>query len=132
MIKRNLISLGMLESKGYKFDSGDGVLRVTKGSRVIMEAKRKNSLYYLMAETLTDAVNVTQSQSMDLWHTRQGHVGEKGIRELAKQGVLKLGALESLKKCEPCILGKAKKLPFASGKRKWKAQVNNSFCVCSQ
>ena len=115
-IRRNLISLGLLESKGYKFSSKSGVLKVTKGSRTIMEAKRRNSLYYLMAETVTGSVNITQSESMSSWHCRLGHVGEKGIKELGKQGAIKLSVSEGLGRCEPCILGKAKKLPFATGK----------------
>lgn len=89
---------------------------MTKDSRVIMEAKRRNSLYYLMAETVTGSLNVTQQDSLDSWHSRSGHVGERGIRELVRQGAIKLNGSEGLRRCEPCILGKAKKLPFASGK----------------
>ena len=114
-IKRNLISLGLLESKGYNFSSESGILKVTKDSRVIMEAKRRNSLYYLQAETVVGSAHITYSQSMGCWHTRLGHVGEKGIRLLAKQGAIKINGSEGLKKCEPCILGKARKLSFSSG-----------------
>ena len=89
---------------------------MTKDSRIIMEAKRRNSLYYLMAETITKSLYVTQLESLDSWHSRLRHVGEKGIRELVKQGVIKLSISEGLGRCEPCILGKAKKLPFATGK----------------
>ena len=46
-INRNLTPLGVLESKGYRFDSADGMLRVTKDSRIIMEAKRRNNFYSL-------------------------------------------------------------------------------------
>ncbi|KAL1535775.1 Retrovirus-related Pol polyprotein from transposon TNT 1-94 [Salvia divinorum] len=115
-IKRNLISLGLLESKGCSFNSESGVLKVMKNSRVILEARRKNSLYYLMAETLTGSVNSAQSSSLDFWHARLGHVGEKGIRQLEKQGAIEVRDSEGLKKCESCILGKAKKLSFPSGR----------------
>ncbi|XP_042064265.1 uncharacterized mitochondrial protein AtMg00300-like [Salvia splendens] len=81
-----------------------------------MEAKRKHSLYYLMAETVIGSANVAQHESLSSWHSRLDNVGEKGINELAKQGVIKIDAYDGLKKCEPCILGKAKKLPFTSGK----------------
>ena len=51
---------------------------------------------------------------MDLWHSRLGHVGEKGIKELAKKGAIKIDTNGSLKKCEPCISAKAKKLPYSA------------------
>ena len=117
-IRRNLISIGVLESKGYKFESADGILRVTKNSRIIMEAKRRNTLYYLLAETMIGAGAVLFSQivNMDSWHARLGHVGEKGIGALARQGAIKVGASDSIGRCESCILGKAKKLPYATGR----------------
>ena len=31
-LKKNLLSLGALEARGYKFSGADGVIKVTKGS----------------------------------------------------------------------------------------------------
>ncbi|GJW75669.1 hypothetical protein Tco_0135039 [Tanacetum coccineum] len=37
-LKKNLISLGVLDSKGFKYTSENGVLRVSKGDLVVMKA----------------------------------------------------------------------------------------------
>lgn len=65
-LKRNLISLGALEAKGYEFKSQGGVLLVLKGSRVIMKGKRNNSLYYLEAKTVIGEVTVVSVQDAKL------------------------------------------------------------------
>jgi hypothetical protein len=36
-VSRNLISLGTLDVKGYKYYVGDNVMKVTKGSLVVMK-----------------------------------------------------------------------------------------------
>ena len=38
-LKKNLISLGTLDSNGYKFSAEGGVLRVSKGSLIVMERR---------------------------------------------------------------------------------------------
>lgn len=39
-LKRNMISLGSLESNGCKFKATSGVLNITKGPMVVMKGKR--------------------------------------------------------------------------------------------
>ena len=48
-MKRNLISMSALDAKGYKYSGGDSVLKVTKGSLVVMKGdlSSTNGLYYL-------------------------------------------------------------------------------------
>jgi len=46
-LKKNLISLGTLDSNGYKFSAEGGVFRVSKGSLVVMKGKKMNTLYIL-------------------------------------------------------------------------------------
>ena len=46
-VKRNLISLGVLERKGCSFTSFAGKMSVRKDSVVVMEGERRGSLYYL-------------------------------------------------------------------------------------
>lgn len=46
-LKRNLILLGNLESKGYRFKATCGVLSVTKGPMVVIEGERVKNLYWL-------------------------------------------------------------------------------------
>jgi len=53
-LKRNLISLGTLQSKGWKYSAEGGVLKVSKGSRILLKGLRQESLYVLQAFTTTD------------------------------------------------------------------------------
>lgn len=53
-IKRNLVSLGMLERKSFSFASFGGKMVVKRGLQVLMEAERRNSLYYLLAEAVVN------------------------------------------------------------------------------
>ena len=48
-MKRNLISMSALDAKGYKYSGGDSVLKVTKGSLIVMKGdlSSTNGLYYL-------------------------------------------------------------------------------------
>lgn len=46
-LKMNLISLGTLETNGCTFKSENGVMKVTRGSLVVMKGIMVNSLYVL-------------------------------------------------------------------------------------
>ncbi|WVZ72988.1 hypothetical protein U9M48_021363 [Paspalum notatum var. saurae] len=51
---KNLISLSTLDGKGYKYSGGDGVLKVSKGSLIVMKADLKSAnLYRLRGTTIT-------------------------------------------------------------------------------
>ena len=69
-MKRNLISLGLLEKKGFHFSSGDGKMKVFKGNNTFMMAKRVNNMYYLDAEVINDEVNVTKNVAHETWACR--------------------------------------------------------------
>jgi len=45
-LKRNLIFVGALEALGLVVSIRDGVLKMTKGSMVVMKGVRRNNLYY--------------------------------------------------------------------------------------
>ncbi|KAG8475836.1 hypothetical protein CXB51_032777 [Gossypium anomalum] len=75
-LKRNLISLSTLDSKGYRYTAESGVLKISKGSSVVMKRQRKTAkLYVLQGSTITgDAAVASSSLSDDditkLWHMR--------------------------------------------------------------
>jgi len=52
-VKKNLISVGALEALGHAVSVRDGVLKITRGSMVVMKGVRCNNLYYLMGSTVT-------------------------------------------------------------------------------
>ena len=72
-LSRNLISLSTLDLKGYKYFTRGGVLKVTKGSLVVIKGDLKAAnLYVLRGSTFTtnDVVALDQSDSTKIWHMR--------------------------------------------------------------
>jgi hypothetical protein len=104
-MSKNLISLSTLDAKGYKYSGGDGVLKVSKGSLIVMKGELKSpNLYRLRGTTITgDAAVISNSSSnsdaTDLWHKRLGHVSEQGLHELCKRGLLDEHSISKLKFC---------------------------------
>ncbi|GKA32116.1 retrovirus-related pol polyprotein from transposon TNT 1-94, partial [Tanacetum coccineum] len=115
-LKKNLISLGVLDSKGFKYTNENGVLRVSKGALVVMKATKGNSsLYTLQGETITGSVYVSFSEKYNsdltkLWHMRLGHKSEKGRVILSKRGLLDNHKIASLEFCEHYVIGKQKRV----------------------
>ena len=52
-LKRNLISVGALKTLGLEVSIKDEILKMTKGSIVVLNAVRRNNLYYLKGSTVT-------------------------------------------------------------------------------
>lgn len=114
-VKRNLISLGTLEKKGFTFESSDGKMKIKRGSSVVMLGERQGSLYYLCGSAvraIKEQVNNSESDSLRTWHMRMGHPADGSIRELIKKGVIHGADCKASEPCEECILGKSKKLPY--------------------
>lgn len=113
-LKRNLISIGMLDQMGCIVKDERGVLRVIKGSMVITKGRKVNGFYVMEGQTTIGEASVTNSgeNKTRLWHLRLGHMSEKGLKELQKQGVFGNDKLDNLGFCEDCILGKASRLKF--------------------
>ena len=91
-----------------------GVLRVIKGSMVIMKGIKQNGLYVMDGHTVVGEANVTNSRgnrSM-LWHLRMRHISERGLRELQKQRVFEDDHIGALGFCEDCIIEKSSRLRF--------------------
>ncbi|KAL5563946.1 hypothetical protein UlMin_033693 [Ulmus minor] len=49
-LKKNLISLGTLDSLGYGFSAKGGLLKVCKGSLIVMKGEKAGNLYRLLGE----------------------------------------------------------------------------------
>ncbi|OIT26138.1 hypothetical protein A4A49_58335, partial [Nicotiana attenuata] len=63
-LKKNLISLGPLESIGCKFTGECGVVIIFQGALVIMKAHRSGSLYTLLESTVVDPTTVSMSDNL--------------------------------------------------------------------
>jgi len=85
-VKKNLISVGALEALGHEVSVRYGVLKMTRGSMVVLKGVQRNNLYYLMGSTVTGQVTTSISSYGDctqVWHMRLGHTGEKSLQALA-------------------------------------------------
>jgi len=113
-LKQNLISLGTLESLGCKYSAEGGVLKLSKGSLVLLKANRIGSLYVLQGTVVTGSIVVSSSMPENdvtrLWHMRLGHMSEKGMPLLSKQGRLGKQGISKLEFCKHCVFRKQKKL----------------------
>ncbi|KAE8681667.1 GDSL esterase/lipase [Hibiscus syriacus] len=87
-LMRNLISMGTLESKGLEVREKDGIIRIISGA--------------------------LESEATRLWHMRLGHVGEKSLKLLIDQGLLKGARACKLDFCEHCIKGKKTRVKFGT------------------
>ncbi|KAI9200349.1 hypothetical protein LWI28_006437 [Acer negundo] len=79
-----------------------GVLKVVRGAFLAMKGTRQRNLYFLDGYTVTGRAAVSSSSDDEasdtsrLWHMRLGHVGEKALQGLVKQGLLKGAKTEAL------------------------------------
>ncbi|KAH9678577.1 hypothetical protein KPL71_025773 [Citrus sinensis] len=108
-LKKNLISLGMMDQMGCSIKLESRELKILNGSTLIMKGTRNNEVYVLDGESVTGVSNAIESIEIDktkLWHLRLGHMSIKGLKELEKQGVLENDKIGELIFCEECILGK--------------------------
>ncbi|KAL0793897.1 hypothetical protein Bca101_065274 [Brassica carinata] len=133
-IARNLISLGTLESKGCEFKGSGGIIKIVLGCTVIMRGERKgnDTLYILQGRAMEFESNSADQSKEDerrlittkLWHSRLGHVGQKGLEVLAKEGCIDREIITGLDFCEDCIIGKAHRVSFGNAKHVTKEKLD--------
>jgi hypothetical protein len=112
-MSRNLILLSTLDLKGYKYSALGGVLKVSKGSLIIMKSDMKvANLYVIRGDTITgtvtavsDAIDISKPADIaddvvfpttvvmfdkcsysKLWHMRLRHMSDL---DMTKRGLLK-------------------------------------------
>ncbi|KAH9718038.1 hypothetical protein KPL71_022065 [Citrus sinensis] len=64
------------------------------------------------------------SDKTKLWHMRLGHISQKGMKELEKQGLFGHDQITQLEFCEKCVFGKATRLKFNTGKHETKQTLD--------
>ncbi|KAK0574737.1 hypothetical protein LWI29_028298 [Acer saccharum] len=108
-LKRNLISLGTIDEKGYTYKAEKSVLKASKGSLVILKSDKKNGLYVLRGVIITNEAACIASKISDkgnFWHMRLSHMSERGILELSKRDLLNGDQVNKLDFCKNRVLGK--------------------------
>lgn len=93
-LKKNIISLGVLEFKDFTIIMWDRVLKIVSGALVLIKGIKKNNLYYLQGNTVIRAIATISWENKDykiarLWHMHLWYPSEKALQNLVKQGLLK-------------------------------------------
>jgi len=122
-LKKNLISLGELDTLGWRWSGGDGKIKVTHGAMTVIKGTKVGNLYWMQGNAVAGkgAANVARDEdSTALWHMRLGHMSEKGLCELHKQGLLKGVKSCKLDFCKYCVFGKQHRIRFKTAIHKTK------------
>ncbi|KAH9717014.1 hypothetical protein KPL71_021670 [Citrus sinensis] len=107
-LRRNLISLGMIDQLGCSIKAENGQIEIIENGVVIMKGIRRNGLYVLVGSLPQLGVTtIVTSDKTKLWHIRLGHISERGLKELDKQGLFGHDHISQLEFCERCVFGKA-------------------------
>eukprot|EP00253_Pinus_taeda_P021923 PITA_21923 len=110
-LKKNLVSVAMIEDKGYDvvFSKGKAFLRHIGTGQTKRIGIRVKNLYKLEVDdcaALSSKVEMVQSQDVgELWHRRLGHLhhGALKIMQQISTGLPK-GKLEQMTTCKGCTL----------------------------
>ncbi|GMY35240.1 transposable element gene [Fagus crenata] len=107
--KKNLILVGLLESKGFKIAMENGTLKILNGALVVMMATRHRNSYFLKGSTIVGGAatvsDIIGELASDI--TRfLGHPDDSALQRLVKQDLLKDVKTCKFEFCELCILGK--------------------------
>ena len=124
-LKRNLISLGMVDQSGCTIKAENEEIHVTDKGEIVMKGVMKNGLYILVGSSPEHGISssVTRDKTK-LWHMRLAHISERGLRELSNQGLFGNDKIYSLKFCEKCVFGKATRLKFIMGRKETKQTLD--------
>ena len=118
-LNRNLLSLGLIEKKGYSYEGKNGFLCIynPKG-QLFLKVRNENSLYPVKGckSNLEFNSNIVGSKdnSLNLWHKRCAHIGAGTVYSTVNSELV-LGVSKIEKEqvnCYDCIEGKLKRGPF--------------------
>ena len=119
----NLLSVAKATEAGkmITFGETEGEIVDDQGETVAV-ASKAGSLYYLNCEPLDNqSINSASHQANeDLWHQRFGHLGERSLCRLKKDGLVHgfdYDVSKEIDFCEPCVSGKIHRSPFPKAGR---------------
>lgn len=101
-------------------------MKIVKRSKIIIKGSRENGVFILDGEDVTGEDGVTLKTITDetkLWHLRLWHIGEKGLKELERQGLLGKDRKSNLEFYEEIVLGKATRASFKKSVHKSKDKL---------
>lgn len=91
-ITMNMISLSVLDQKGFSFKGEGGDLCVYKGSKVLLKEIKDKTLYVLQGSAITGSVGVVLAEIQEadqtrLWHMRLDHMSERGMWNFTRNSI---------------------------------------------
>jgi hypothetical protein len=119
-----LISLGVLEDKGFSFAPGNRGINIFQKGKKVLRANRCGTMYRITFKMLEDQenktskaaykVSQTETAYLGLWHKRLGHINAKQVvATLELQAVLGVSLKQKeMSQCEPCVMIKSTKSPL--------------------
>ncbi|KAK2414511.1 hypothetical protein P8452_13305 [Trifolium repens] len=116
-ISRNIISVSCLDKFGFSFMIKNNCCSIYLNDIFYANAQMYNGLYVLDLETPVYNINTKRMKPNELnpsylWHCRLGHINERRISKLHKDGLLDSFDYESYDTCRSCLIGKMTKAPF--------------------
>lgn len=88
-------------------------MKIMKGSFMLFRAHRKHNLY--MCTTVMhecDNANVVHNDHTQLWHSRLGHMSNKGLHILKNAGAFGNDHIDNVSFWDACVFGKQHKVQF--------------------
>jgi hypothetical protein len=120
-LSKNIISSTCLEQvDGFKIVIDNKRCSIFCNGIFYAQCPLVNRLYVLDLEDKSVCnINAKRLRPNDLnptfiWHCRLGHINEKRIEQLHKDGLLSSFHFESFETCESCLFGKMTKAPFTA------------------
>ena len=118
-LTKYIISISCLDKIGFEVIIKNNCCSLYLNNLFYGLAQLINGLYILNQENTIYNINtkrskINNSNQTYLWHCRLGHISEKRISKLHKDGLLDSFVFEQLDVCKPCLLGKMTKALFNS------------------
>ena len=117
-LSKNIISVNMLDIDGFSFVIKDNCCTFSLNEMVYGKAVSMNGIYVL-DQTTTELYHVNNKRAKIgdkdqtyLWHCRMGHINEKRVKKLIKNGTISPFDYESFGTCESCLIGKMTRISF--------------------
>ena len=114
-LSMNIILGSCLLRDGYLFKSENNGCSIYMSNMFYAHAPLIDGLFLLNLDSVNTHINNIEAKRLKLsdnstymWHCRLGHIGVKRMKKLHSDGLL-----ESLERCEACLMGKMTKTPFS-------------------
>ena len=125
-LSENLISLGLIEKKGFKivFCKGKVQFIDRKDGAVLLTSFKEGNLWTVYSRGYgqkSEATNIKDEEvrasraTVDLWHRRLAHCHEDALVKIEQLNLKRVGEI-SKSTCDTCVQGKMTKLPMPKKK----------------